>query len=853
MKVSIQTKLLIMCILLVLLVTAGISATYYVVARKDKHRESQQHIQIAFDIMLDDLTNRLSTYTERFDEFLKGDTSLRGTTYAYIQDQNRIKSMSFVATYLTKVTDELKKFGHIVSADQLMLYGADKRLIALYQRQGEQEFAGVYVVSQTGNNTYFSLDNSSELTSILVGNSPIPDAPLPDRIVASWEKEIPDAITTVLFSDGQRLGLRITAPIYHLEKKTGVLIGEAFYTQNIMERYALLSKADVNLFVRNQWGVGTLPAQTRIEAEILERLVSCETLLNRNVNVNVIPLRINDQDYYQGQCAFKTVDGTIGALTISLSQEIEKQEIKKILTAVLMISGIGIGVAFAITLAFSRKAIAAIHNIVNVIGAAAGGDLRQTAAVMTHDEVGMLAVKLNQMITQLRTISGQVQHASSAVSGSADTILRQMETLIHHMEQQSASVDNTTESIEKIKQFIDMVAQNTEELLAAASQILSSIQETRASIEEVTKSTGALTTNLHLIFSSVEQVNHVVTQISDNTGQLEEVARQTETEIQRIDHALREVSSNADQTQQLAKETMDAASRGQLSVEASIQGMTKLKAVVSDTARIIREGNTWGERVSSILDMVDEITEQTSLLALNASIISAQAGEHGRGFAVVADEIKDLATRTKSSTKEIGTLVHELQKNTEEGVKHTVEGITQADQGMQLANAVQDALQAILDRATRSSTRAADTAQVIQQTAASSQLISTSISRVTEMVSNNRKAIQEQKQDIEQVFAAVENISGMSEQVNRASVEQKHAANQIAESMEEAIAKFSDISSKTEELKRNSDQIVGAMHTIEATTEDILHNATDMSHETVKNLVQQADVLQQIVNVFKVS
>ena len=134
-----------------------------------------------------------------------------------------------------------------------------------------------------------------------------------------------------------------------------------------------------------------------------------------------------------------------------------------------------------------------------------------------------------------------------------------------------------------------------------------------------------------------------------------------------------------------------------------------------------------------------------------------------------------------------------------------------------------------------------------------SQMISTSMRRVTEMVSTNRLAIQAQQQDIEQVVAAVENISGMSEQVNRASVEQKHAANQIAESMEDAIAKFSDISSQTDELKRSAYQIVGAMHTIESTTEQILHNATDLSQETVQNLVHQADVLQLIVNVFKVS
>jgi len=369
----------------------------------------------------------------------------------------------------------------------------------------------------------------------------------------------------------------------------------------------------------------------------------------------------------------------------------------------------------------------------------------------------------------------------------------------------------------------------------------------------VTTSTGSLTTNLHLISSAVDQVSQSVKEIAENTEHLEKVARQTETEIQHIDHSLRDVSANADQAQHLAKETMEAALSGQTSVDASLQSMTELKGVVANTAQIIREVNSWGEQVSSILDIVDEITEQTSLLALNASIISAQAGVHGRGFAVVADEIKSLATRTKASTKEINTLVHKLQTKTEEGVNNTVEGLSKADQSMQLAHAVKKALTTILESATRSSTRAADTAQVIQQTAASSQAISTQMNTVTGMVSNIRMAIQGEERDIEQVGAAAENISGMSEQVNRASLEQRSAAREIERGMENVTEKFNAVSEQTETLRQNSDQIVAAMRTIESTTEQILQNATNISGDTVKNLVQQSEVLQKIVNVFKVS
>jgi methyl-accepting chemotaxis protein len=852
-KVSIRIKVLVLCILLVLLTTAGLSIAYYLVTRQDKHRESRQRIRIAFTIILDDMTDQMQTYRKRFDDFLKQDIKLSWISHFYNQEKHQLESSQFMISSLSKVAEELKHFGSIISADRLMLYAVDKRLLAVYRHLDGRDRVGGYVISASGKDTYLPMDDFSKLSEMHYKDLPVPDTPLPPNIQASYPDDIPDAISVRIFHEHSQLGIRIAAPLLQGDEKVGLLVGDVFFTQPTVQRYATITETAVNLFAGNQLSIGTLPAQTQLAPEILARSVTCETLLDKKQALDAAAVTFDEHDYYQGRCVFKHEQETIGAITVSLSQAIEKQEIRKVLTAVLLIAGIAIGIAIGLSVLFSRKTIGAIHSIVRVIGAVAEGDLRPTAISVTHDEIGMLALKLNQMTGQLRHISEQVQGASSSVNATADTILREMESLIHYMQQQSTSVDNTTESIEKIKQFIDTVAQSTNDLLTTAAQILSSIQQTRASIEEVTTSTGSLTTNLHLISSSVDQVNQTMKQISGNTTQLEDASQQTEAEMQHIDQLLQDVAHNAERTRKLADETMDAATSGQVSVEISIQGMAELKDVVAQTAQIIQEVNSWGEEVSSILGIVDDITEQTSLLALNASIISAQAGTHGRGFAVVADEIKELATRTKNSTKEINTLVRALQKKTEEGVTHTTEGLEKADQSMQLAQGVQEAFDAILERATRSSNRAADTTHAVQQTTDSSQTIRTSMTRVTEMVSHIKTGLQEQAQDIEQVVEAVENISGMSEQVNRANQEQKRAAGEIESSMEEMTERFSHISDRTETLQQHSDQLVAAMHAIESTTEHILENTRTISEDTVKNLVHQSEVLREIVNIFKVS
>ena len=99
--------------------------------------------------------------------------------------------------------------------------------------------------------------------------------------------------------------------------------------------------------------------------------------MTKNVEIDIIPFTFTDQDYDQGRCALKNAQGTIGAITVSLSQEMEKQAVNKILITVLVVSIVAIGIAFGLSLIFSRKTVRSIHNIVDVLGTVAEGDLRE--------------------------------------------------------------------------------------------------------------------------------------------------------------------------------------------------------------------------------------------------------------------------------------------------------------------------------------------------------------------------------------------------------------------------------------------------------------------------------------------
>ena len=850
MKLSIQTKLIGMSLSLVFLTTISISTAYYMLARKSQQRESQNRIQVAFDMIMEDVHERQNTYKKQVDELLKRESVVAWTASVYNQQQAKLDSRQFIVSYLVTLAPTIKNFGYISSIDRVLLFGLDGRLLLAYQRRQNEEKIGGYVISATGQDTYLSLENPSEVAAIMYTGKPIPDAPLPQDFPARYDGAVPDETTVSLAHDTQRLFFLVSAPVFHNKQKVGILICETAYTQENAEHFASLSKTDVNFFVGDRFSLGTLTAQTRLDPHIAARAGDCDAI--QQSALSVASVEFNEDAYFQGQCALRSAQGVVGAITVSLSQEFEQEQVREMIAVVLMVSSVSFGAAIVLAFLFSRRTIHAIQHIVRVIHVASDGDLRETAIIMTQDELGMLAQKLNQMIMQLRALSKQVQTSAISVGATSDAILAEIEALTRSIEQQSISVDNTTDSVTRINSFIAIIGENTSDLSAAAQQILFAIHQTRASRQEVTTSIGHLAQNLQTMLASAEQMNASAKDISEHVGDLEGVARQTSTAMQRIDQSLKDVSNNAAQSQQLANDTREAARRGQESVNVSIQGMVDLKTAVSNTAQIIQEVNSWGEQVSSILDIVDEVTEQTSLLALNASIISAQAGAHGRGFAVVADEIKELAMRTRNSTQRISALIHTLRKKTEAGVKHMKDGLMKAEQGMELSYAVKEALDTILERATNSSERAAGTAQVIQDIAASSRIISTSMSSVTSMVSQINDSILRQQEDMALVVESVENSQALSLQVNQASIEQNHNIIEIEKNMQHVTEKLENISHQTEDLRLNSGQIVGAMQTIEVVAENVLNDVMTISSQTANNLVKQAEALESMVKVFKV-
>lgn len=232
-------------------------------------------------------------------------------------------------------------------------------------------------------------------------------------------------------------------------------------------------------------------------------------------------------------------------------------------------------------------------------------------------------------------------------------------------------------------------AQVTENITGAiADSINYTIDSLRDLVTEINRATG--------------QVNQATAQAqatsADLLGAAEQQSRQiveTGEAVTNMTHSILQVSSNAGEASQVAQRSLQAATQGAQAVQNTISGMNEIRTQIQETSKRIKRLGESSQEISEIVELISDITEQTNILALNAAIQAASAGEAGRGFTVVAEEVQRLAERSSEATKQISAIVKTIQTDTNGAVaamEKSTEGVVE---GARLSDAAGQALNEI--------------------------------------------------------------------------------------------------------------------------------------------------------------
>jgi methyl-accepting chemotaxis protein len=254
---------------------------------------------------------------------------------------------------------------------------------------------------------------------------------------------------------------------------------------------------------------------------------------------------------------------------------------------------------------------------------------------------------------------------------------------------------------------------------------------------------GDITRHAHEVADAAGQLSVTFAQISLSSNRQSEAASAMAAGGEQTSASIGEVVAHARQARALTERSGELAAQGSVDIEKVIADMQKIAESVSCSSGIIQNLGKQSDEIQGIVKVIAGIAEQTNLLALNAAIEAARAGEQGRGFAVVADEVRKLAERTTTSTKEVAGMVERIRNGTKQAVGSMEDGVGKVNAGVALANQAGISMARLRDSARQVEAVVGGISSAIEEQGVASNEIAGNVEKVAQMADENSSAVLE--------------------------------------------------------------------------------------------------------------
>jgi methyl-accepting chemotaxis protein len=286
---------------------------------------------------------------------------------------------------------------------------------------------------------------------------------------------------------------------------------------------------------------------------------------------------------------------------------------------------------------------------------------------------------------------------------------------------------------------------------------LTSIKETERTIRSVADQASSISNR---VAAASEELSSQVEQVSRGAEMQRDRVESTATAMNEMNSTVLEVARNAGRAAEQSEHSRDKAKEGALLVNQVVDAINRVNRVADVLQKNMKELGTQAESIGGVMNVISDIADQTNLLALNAAIEAARAGEAGRGFAVVADEVRKLAEKTMSATQEVGANITAIQQSAQTNIQEVGQAAVAVEEATKLADNSGKALSEIVDLASSSSTVVASIAAAAEEQSATSEEISRAIEEINHVV-------RETSEGMVQASSAVQEVSQMAQELNR--------------------------------------------------------------------------------------
>lgn len=387
-------------------------------------------------------------------------------------------------------------------------------------------------------------------------------------------------------------------------------------------------------------------------------------------------------------------------------------------------------------------------------------------------------------------------------------------------------ISNIRTGAEYLSSISNLVLISSSKSTNALQEIGTHADSTSGAMHEVSSSGQEISANMRSLSFAVEDttlfIEHMgasITQLAEHSRKLSDFMEEATATTVQIAGSLTQISGQAKHSRQLSETTMQDAISGYESVEEMIASIAAISKLTENIFQVITHLGSHSGEISTIVDVINDVAEQTSLLALNASIIASQAGAHGKGFSVVAEEIKELAVRVRVSTKEIAKIIKGVQNEVSTAVKAIRQGQNEVQRGVLLAQKADDALHKIQESAENSAHLAIEIDELVAQQARSQTKMIDEIRDVSLMIQQMDGAVIDQQTRTSDLASIMISLQALETQVQDEISALQKKTQQVSHSMERVLEFVHENFQTVHELAASANELAFQANTLKEHTE----------------------------------